>query len=163
MKRISTRLAISFLLVALLPTLPLSLVVRDLLERRFGPAIADPLELALEAGLAESRSHLQELREGLARRAVAVAASGDAGAELMLNQAGAVQPADSLTAFAAARPGLLDPFDPADDPQNAAAADTLPVRRRGDAPRGARARARWLCHPWSCRRCPPAWCSARAT
>ena len=73
MKRISTRLAISFLLVALLPTLPLSLVVRDLLERRFGPAIADPLESALEAGLAESRSHLQELREGLARRAVAVA------------------------------------------------------------------------------------------
>ncbi|MBK6736216.1 MAG: HAMP domain-containing protein [bacterium] len=133
MKRISTRLAISFLLVALLPTLPLSLVVRDLLERRFGPAIADPLELALEAGLDESRSHLQELREGLARRAVAAAASADAGAVLMLDQAGAVQPADSLTAFAAARPGLLDPFDPADDPQNAAAADTLPVRRRGDA------------------------------
>ena len=40
---------------------------------------------------------------------------------------------DVDTAFAAARPGLLDPFDPADDPQNAAAADTLPVRRRGDA------------------------------
>ena len=50
MKRISTRLAVSFLIVALLPTLPLSLVVRDLLERRFGPAIADPLETALEGG-----------------------------------------------------------------------------------------------------------------
>ena len=46
MNRISTRLIVSFLIVALLPTIPLSLVVRDLLERRFGPAIADPLDLA---------------------------------------------------------------------------------------------------------------------
>ena len=62
MNRISTRLAVSFLIVALLPTLPLSLVVRNLLERRFGPAIADPLELALDAGLDESRAHLAELQ-----------------------------------------------------------------------------------------------------
>lgn len=128
MRRISTRLAISFLLVALLPTLPLSLVVRDLLERRFGPAIADPLESALSAGLDESRAHLQELRADLARHAPAAAGATDAPA-IMLDRAGRVQPADSLAAYAAARPGLLDPFDAtaaADD-------DALPVRRRGDA------------------------------
>lgn len=135
MRRISTRLAISFLLVALLPTLPLSLVVRDLLERRFGPAIADPLESALEAGLAGSRAHLQERRVMLSARASELAATapstGAAGARL-LDAAGRVQPADSLAAFIAARPGLLDPFDPATDPV-AAEGDTLPVRRRGDA------------------------------
>lgn len=133
MKRISTRLAISFLLVALLPTLPLSLVVRDLLERRFGPAIAHPLEVALEAGLAESRSRLQELRAGLARQAVALNEAGGAGATLLLDHAGRAQSADSLAAFAALRPGLLDAFDAAADPLTAADGDALPVRRRGDA------------------------------
>lgn len=133
MKRISTRLAISFLLVALLPTLPLSLVVRDLLARRFGPAIADPIELALEAGLAESRAHLQELQAGLARRATALADADRSGSTLLLDRAGRLQPADSLAVFAAARPGLLAPFDAVSDPQAAAGDDALPVRRRGDA------------------------------
>ena len=73
MRRISTRLAVSFLIVALLPTIPLSLVVRDLLERRFGPAIADPLETALEAGLTESRTHLAELKERLRFQAASLA------------------------------------------------------------------------------------------
>ena len=105
MRRISTRLAISFLLVALLPTLPLSLVVRDLLERRFGPAIADPLELALEAGLAESRAHLQQLRDQLQQRAVALL---DAEPVVLLDALGRTQPADSLAAFLAVRPDLLE-------------------------------------------------------
>lgn len=134
MKRISTRLAISFLLVALLPTLPLSLVVRDLLERRFGPAIAGPLEAALEAGLAESRARLQDSRQALAAQAQVLAlASGTApGATILLDRAGVAQPADSLAVFVASRPGLLDPFDPVVDAA-AAEGDTLPVRRRGDA------------------------------
>ena len=80
MKRISTRLAVSFLIVALLPTLPLSLVVRDLLERRFGPAIADPLETALESGLAESRAHLQELAASCRCGPLKVAFTGRRGA-----------------------------------------------------------------------------------
>ena len=105
MRRISTRLAISFLLVALLPTLPLSLVVRDLLERRFGPAIADPLELALEAGLDESRAHLQQLRDQLQQRAVALP---DAEPVVLLDALGRTQPADSLAAFLAVRPDLLE-------------------------------------------------------
>lgn len=70
MRKISTRLAISFLIVALLPALPLSLVVDNLLERRFGPAISDPLEEALEAGLAESRDRLRQQKLNLARQAV---------------------------------------------------------------------------------------------
>ena len=69
MRRISTRLAVAFLIVALLPAVPLSLVVHNLLERRFGPAIAEPLEQALEAGLAESREHLREQKTLLQRRA----------------------------------------------------------------------------------------------
>lgn len=132
MKRISTRLAISFLLVALLPTLPLSLVVRDLLERRFGPAIAGPLDAALEAGLAESRARLQDQRLDLATRVRTLAADTATGATILLDRAGVPQPADALADFVAARPGLLDPFDPVVDAA-AAEGDTLPVRRRGDA------------------------------
>ncbi|MBK8164497.1 MAG: HAMP domain-containing protein [bacterium] len=132
MKRISTRLAISFLLVALLPTLPLSLVVRDLLERRFGPAIAGPLDAALEAGLAESRARLQDSRLQLAAQARALAVGAAAGATVLLDRAGEPQPADALAAFVAARPGLLDPFDPVVEAA-AADGDTLPVRRQGDA------------------------------
>jgi len=104
MRRISTRLAISFLLVALLPTLPLSLVVQDLLDRRFGPAIADPLERALEAGLAESRAYLQLLREQLRMRAAEVATED---AVILLDADGRVQPPATLAAFLAARPQLV--------------------------------------------------------
>ncbi|MDY0109639.1 MAG: ATP-binding protein [Candidatus Krumholzibacteria bacterium] len=106
MKRISTRLAISFLLVALLPTLPLSLVVRDLLERRFGPAIADPLEHALEAGLAESRAYFQLLRAQFQSRAAAVAVVADEQVVLLDDQ-GRAQPAGALATLLAARPELL--------------------------------------------------------
>jgi len=109
MQRISTRLAVSFLIVALLPTLPLSLVVRDLLERRFGPAIADPLETALEAGLDESRSHLRELRLRLTQRANALASTGQLIEPItLLTGTGQVQPADSLAVYLEARPDLLD-------------------------------------------------------
>lgn len=107
MRRISTRLAISFLIVALLPTLPLSLVVRSLLERRFGPAIANPLELALDAGLTESRAHLQELRARLERQGFAAVIDATETPALLLDSAGRVQSADSLAAYLAARPELL--------------------------------------------------------
>lgn len=133
MKRISTRLAISFLLVALLPTLPLSLVVRDLLERRFGPAIADPLETALAAGLAESRARLQASRVELGDRAAVLAAVADTDTTLLLDQDGRPQPGESLAAFAAARPGLLAAFEAGADAAGTGADDVLPVLRRGDA------------------------------
>ena len=104
MKRISTRLAVSFLIVALLPTLPLSLVVRDLLERRFGPTIADPLETALESGLAASRDHLAELRQKLQLRASEGSFTDDV---VLLDVLGRVQPADSLAVVTKARPELF--------------------------------------------------------
>ena len=105
MQRISTRLVISFLIVALLPTLPLSLVVRDLLERRFGPAIAEPLELALDAGLKESRAHLNELRQRLVRQA-AMVPEAESGAMLLLDADGQVQPTEAVVICLADRPGV---------------------------------------------------------
>ncbi len=129
MRRISTRLAVSFLIVALLPTLPLSLVVSNLLERRFGPAIADPLELALEAGLAESRAHLRELRACLDRQALEMASGPVDGPTILLDTTGRVQPADSLAACLALRPNLLVQ---ADDIASPAVGSTAPVQRLDD-------------------------------
>ncbi len=108
MQRISTRLAVSFLIVALLPTLPLSLVVRDLLERRFGPAMVEPLETALEAGLAESRAHLHELRTRLGEQAEAMSAAGRLDAPVvLLTVDGQRQSVAMVTTYLAARPDLL--------------------------------------------------------
>ncbi len=130
MRRISTRLAVSFLLVALLPTLPLSWVVRDLLERRFGPAIADPLETALVSGLDESRAHLRELQEQLGRQASAltVVAATDRVA-ILLDSQGNQQPADSLATYLAQRAELLAL---ASDLPVAADGENAPVRRLDD-------------------------------
>ncbi len=106
MNRISTRLAVSFLIVALLPTLPLSLVVRNLLERRFSPAIAEPLEQALEAGLEDSRQQLNQLRAQLDRQAAGLV-PGDHHPEMVLLDAqGRAADAGALADYLAARPGL---------------------------------------------------------
>ena len=58
MKRIRTRMIVACLFVALLPAIPLSLVVRNLLERSFSSALDASLEEALTAGLTESRERL---------------------------------------------------------------------------------------------------------
>jgi len=108
MKRISTRLIISFLIVTLLPTLPLSLVVKNLLERRFGPAIANPLELALVSGLEESREHLRELRIRFEMQAKPLAGKPQSGPAVILDAAGNVQSADTLDSYLEMRPELLD-------------------------------------------------------
>ena len=129
MKRISTRLAVSFLIVALLPTLPLSLVVRNLLERRFGPAIANPLETAMDAGLAESRDHLQELQARLSFLAPDLAGKGGDEAAVLVDQIGRTQPADSLSSYLAARPDLRSRAAELDVP---GPGDPVPVRRLGD-------------------------------
>jgi nitrogen fixation/metabolism regulation signal transduction histidine kinase len=63
MRRIRTRLVIALLIVALLPALPLSLAVRNLLERSFNPNVHRTLQEALDAGLAEARGRLQELKQ----------------------------------------------------------------------------------------------------
>ncbi len=61
MYRIRTRLIAAILLAALLPAVPMSLVVGNLLSRSLNPALHAELTAGLEAGLAESR-------QGLARR-----------------------------------------------------------------------------------------------
>ncbi len=106
MNRISTRLAVSFMIVALLPTLPLSLVVRNLLERRFGPAIAEPIERALNAGLEESRAHLRELRDLLLIQAQSPS-SGPAD-RILLDADGRPQSPDQLIAYLGERNNLRD-------------------------------------------------------
>lgn len=129
MRRISTRLAVSFLIVALLPTLPLSLVVRNLLERRFGPAIANPLELALDAGLEETRAHLSALRNELEQQATGLAAGQVPGPVVLLDRSGRVQPADSLVVFLDDRPDLAARMEETPVPGPGEAA---PVQRVGD-------------------------------
>ena len=58
MNRIRTRLMIAILVAALLPAVPMSLVVGNLLERSLHPAIGDELARGLEAGLEVSREEL---------------------------------------------------------------------------------------------------------
>jgi len=132
MRRISTRLAVAFLIVALLPALPLSLVVQDLLERRFGPAIAEPLEAALEAGLAESRAHLHELQGRLRVRADEVAGTTDDDI-VLLDVAGRIQTADALRELMAANPAFVEyAADLALDADPRRAGDLLVVRAQAD-------------------------------
>ncbi len=126
MKRISTQLVISFLIVALLPALPLSLVVRDLLERRFGPALAEPIGLALESGLEESKTHLRQLRSGLVRWSLSVADTNLVAPAILLDNDGFVQPPDSLASFFRQRPGLWEKAKALELP----AAGELPVAER---------------------------------
>ena len=137
MRRISTQLVVSFLIIALLPTLPLSLVVRDLLERRFGPAIAGPLEVALEAGLAESRAHLRELQSNMVYRANEMSGQPLNEAGYLLDFGARIQSADSLAVFLDERPGLwekasgLDVFESGSGVRPARLDETLAIRVRG--------------------------------
>ena len=59
MSRIRTRLMIVILVAALLPALPMSLVVRNLLERSMNPALQQTLVDGLQSGMASSRTELQ--------------------------------------------------------------------------------------------------------
>lgn len=106
MRRISTRLAVSFLLVALLPAAPLYLVVHELLERRFAASNAEMLELALDAGLIESRGRLLDLQASLEERAVMLARESWTRRTLLLDEMGAVVPAEATEAFLANTVGL---------------------------------------------------------
>lgn len=58
MYRIRTRLMIAILVAAVLPAVPMSLVVGNLLERSLNPALHAELTAGLEAGLAVSREDL---------------------------------------------------------------------------------------------------------
>jgi len=58
----------AFLLVAILPAVPLSLVVRNLLQRGFSPALDASIEQALDAGLGASRDRFLERKHAFELR-----------------------------------------------------------------------------------------------
>jgi len=63
MMRIRTRLIVAFVIVALLPAIPLTILVKSLLERSFEPPFEDEITRALDAGLTESRDRLRLEKE----------------------------------------------------------------------------------------------------
>jgi nitrogen fixation/metabolism regulation signal transduction histidine kinase len=69
MQRIRTRLVVAMVAVALLPAVPLALLVRELLERSFAPPFAAEAAGALEAGLEDSRARLRAEMDALADEA----------------------------------------------------------------------------------------------
>ena len=115
MNRIRTRLLVAFAVVVLLPALPLTLLVRGLLDRSLSGTFLAEIETALDGAVTESR---ERLREDKARLAV---------------WAAAVARADSIAA-AAASPGLVTFELPGTIPEGAAELATW-VASRGS--RGA--------------------------
>jgi nitrogen fixation/metabolism regulation signal transduction histidine kinase len=77
-RRLRTRLILAFVVVALLPAVPLVVLVRDLLERSFAPPFAAEAANALEAALTDQRARLRAEEHAfareVARRAPAIAA-----------------------------------------------------------------------------------------
>ncbi|MBU1073294.1 HAMP domain-containing protein, partial [bacterium] len=69
MRRIRTRLMIVILVAALLPALPMSLVVRNLIERSMNPALQQTLVDGLKAGMEGSREELQRRKYAFAQAA----------------------------------------------------------------------------------------------
>jgi nitrogen fixation/metabolism regulation signal transduction histidine kinase len=78
MTRIRARMVVAFAFVVLLPAIPLTLLVRGLLDRSFSGPFLEEVESALDGSVAESRERLREDKarlEAWARDAVAEAAS----------------------------------------------------------------------------------------
>jgi len=110
-RRISTWLTVAVLLVALVPALPLSLVVRNLLDRSLAPALDVGLEEALQAGIDESREVLRRRRVRLADLVARVENGDDAVAALVPEDASPPRlvliEADDLPVAGAARDTVL--------------------------------------------------------
>ena len=80
MKRIRTRIVVAFLVVALLPALPLSLLVGRLLTRTLDLSRAPEVEAALEAAMERERQTLAAEKRAFAREAGAWVAARRTGA-----------------------------------------------------------------------------------
>ncbi len=63
MMSIRTRLVLLCLTLALLPAIPVSFVVNDMIDRSFDVGLSGSVSDALEGGMAISRKHLERLRE----------------------------------------------------------------------------------------------------
>ena len=60
MGRLRTRLIVALIVVALLPAIPLTILVRNLLERSFSSPLDTDIAGALDAALEESRERLRD-------------------------------------------------------------------------------------------------------
>jgi nitrogen fixation/metabolism regulation signal transduction histidine kinase len=114
---------VAFLLVALLPAVPLSLVVRNLLERSLAPALDTDLEAALEAGLEETRATLQRRRVAIDAWAARLTA-----VPVLADSLGAAAAGDSAAGSAAASMPRLVILDAADHPLTAEAREAALAR-----------------------------------
>ena len=81
--RLRTRLSAVVLLAALLPAVPLTLLVRSLLRRSTGPVLQERLADGLDAGLALARAELRRRGARLLATADSLAAGGAAGVVLL--------------------------------------------------------------------------------
>lgn len=116
MTRIRTRLMIAILVAALLPAVPMSLVVRSLLERSLNPAFQQTLVDGLQAGLdgsredlARSKSDFAEAADRIWRPHLAMVQPGEAGGQLILDEHGAwLKTAAFVPELNAALPDLDD-------------------------------------------------------
>ncbi|HSG28988.1 MAG TPA: HAMP domain-containing protein, partial [Candidatus Krumholzibacterium sp.] len=75
---IRARLMIICLVVALLPAIPLTFLVRGLIEKSFNVGLSETVSGALESGIEVSRMHLEQIRLDFEKASAGVA-GGDAG------------------------------------------------------------------------------------
>lgn len=73
---IRTRLVFLCLTLALLPAIPVSIVVSDMIDRSFDMGLSGSVSNALEGGMAISRKHLERLRAEFEQRASMVLVPG---------------------------------------------------------------------------------------
>ena len=73
---IRTRLILLCLILALLPAVPVSLVVSDIIDHSFDMGLSGSVSDALEGGMAISRKYLQRLRASFEQRASLVLMMG---------------------------------------------------------------------------------------
>ncbi len=73
---IRTRLVLLCLILALLPAIPVSLVVSDMIDRSFDMGLSSSVSDALEGGMSISRKHLERLRAQFEQRSSMVLMMG---------------------------------------------------------------------------------------
>jgi nitrogen fixation/metabolism regulation signal transduction histidine kinase len=76
MMSIRTRLVLLCLMLALLPAIPVSIVVSDMIDRSFDMGLSGSVSDALEGGMAISRKYLERLRAEFEQRASMVLVPG---------------------------------------------------------------------------------------
>jgi len=136
MRRIRTRLMLVILVAALLPAVPMSLVVRNLLERSMNPALQQTLVDGLQAGLEESRETLRARKTAFAAAAdrvwrphLSLMDPAAAGGQMILDDRGRwIEKAAFVPALNEALPGLDA------DPQIVGDHLALKVRTAGGRP-----------------------------